>query len=154
LGVVPRMIDLGVAPFLIPSSLSLAIAQRLVRTLCPHCKKKVKPNPKVKEMIAKELEAVPESVKKKISLSKEIVIYEPQGCKKCKNEGYSGRIALFEVLTMTSQLAEIVLERPSESKIEAEAKRQGMITMKQDGILKALDGVTSLEEVLRVAEIG
>jgi len=154
LGVIPRMIDLGVAPFLIPPSLSLAIAQRLVRTLCPYCKKKVKPSPKVREMIVKELEAMPESAKKKVSLPKEIVIYEPQGCKKCKNEGYSGRIALFEVLTMTSQLAEIILERPSESKIEAEAKRQGMITMKQDGILKVLDGVTSLEEVLRVAEIG
>lgn len=153
LGVAPRLIDMGVTPFLIPSSLSLAIAQRLVRVLCPHCKKKEKPDVETREMIMGEIEKLPVPVKEKVKVSKTLMLYKPQGCKKCKSEGYLGRIALFEILEMTPQLAEIILKEPTESKIEVEARRQGMITMKQDGILKVLDGVTSLEEVLRAAEI-
>ncbi|MBI2626170.1 MAG: Flp pilus assembly complex ATPase component TadA [Candidatus Nealsonbacteria bacterium] len=152
LGVIPRLIDLGVAPFLMPSSLSVAIAQRLARRLCPHCKKEASPNPKVKEMIISELSVLPPSAKEDIKLSKSFKIYEPVGCAKCRSEGYSGRIAFFEVLEMTPQLAEIILKEPTESKIKEEAFRQGMITMKQDGMLKVLGGVTSLAEVLRVAE--
>ncbi len=152
LGVIPRLIDLQVAPFLIPSSLSVSIAQRLVRVLCPHCKKKVAPNKRVRDMIKEEMDKLPPKIKEKIKLPKVPSVYKPQGCKKCKDEGYIGRIALFEVLEMTPQLSEMVLEEPSESKIKQEADRQGMITMKQDGILKALDGVTSIEEVIRVSE--
>ena len=147
LGVIPRMINLGVAPFLIPSTLSIALAQRLVRVLCPECKKKVDPNPKVRNMITSSLKDVKEA-----KIPKNLKIYKPQGCKKCNGEGYSGRIAVFEVLEMTPQLSEIIQKEPSEVKIEQEAKRQGMITMKQDGLLKVLEGVTSIEEVLRVAE--
>ncbi len=153
LGVAPRLLDLGVAAFLIPSALSLAIAQRLVRVLCPHCKKKIKPNPKAREIILKELEKLPAAIKKDVKIPDPLMIYQPQGCKKCNSTGYSGRIALFEILEMTNQLGEIILKEPTESKIEEEARRQGMTTMKQDGILKVLDGVTSLEEVLRAAEI-
>jgi type IV pilus assembly protein PilB len=80
------------------------------------------------------------------------MIFETQGCRRCRQQGYSGRIGLFEVLKMTDRLAEIVLARPSEQKLYEEARRQGVITMKQDGILKVLEGVTSIEEVLRVAE--
>jgi len=147
LGVIPRMINLGVAPFLIPSSLSIALAQRLVRVLCPECKKKVDPNPKVRDMIISGLKDVKEA-----KIPPKLKIYKPQGCKKCNGEGYSGRIAVFEVLEMTPQLSEIIQKEPSEAKIEQEAKRQGMITMKQDGLLKVLEGITSIEEVLRVTE--
>jgi type IV pilus assembly protein PilB len=153
LGVAPRLIDLGVAPFLIPSALSLSIAQRLVRTLCPHCKKKVKPSAEVEKIIMEEIEKLPEQIKKEIKIPDPIMVYEAQGCKKCGNKGYTGRIALFELLETTRQLGEIILKDPTETKIEQEAVRQGMITMKQDGILKVLDGITSLEEVLRAAEI-
>ena len=152
LGVIPRLIDLGVVPFLIPPSLSISIAQRLVRVLCPHCKKQIKASEKIKEMILKEIALLPPALKQNIKISKSLTIYEPQGCKKCKFEGYTGRIALFEILEMTSQLGEIILKEPTESKINQEAQRQGMINMKQDGILKVLDGVTSIEEVLRAAE--
>jgi len=79
-------------------------------------------------------------------------IFAPQGCQKCGSTGYSGRIAVFEILSMTDSLAEIILKEPSEVSILEEAKRQGMITMKQDGILKVLRGVTTIEEILRVAE--
>jgi type IV pilus assembly protein PilB len=153
LGVAPRLLDLKVAAFLIPSALSLAIAQRLVRVLCPHCKKKVKPDPKAREIILEELEKLPPVIRKDVKVPDPLMIYQPQGCKKCNSTGYAGRIAVFEILEMTNQLGDIILKEPTESKIEEEARRQGMTTMKQDGVLKVLDGVTSLEEVLRAAEI-
>ena len=83
---------------------------------------------------------------------KDMFIYQPVGCKRCNNLGYSGRIGIFEVLEMTRSLEQIVLENPSEAEIAVEANKQGMITMKQDGIIKVLLGDTSFEEVLRVAE--
>ncbi len=153
LGVIPRLIDLGVAPFLLPPSLSVCIAQRLVRRLCQYCKKEVFPNPKIKEMIIRDFESLPSLMKKEAGgLLKSFKIYEPVGCKKCGPSGYSGRIGLYEILEMTSELSEIVLKEPTESRIKEEAFRQGMITMKQDGILKILEGVTSVAEVLRAAE--
>ena len=151
-GVIPRFIDLGVAPFLIPPALSLAMAQRLVRVLCPDCKKEVVPGAEVREMILKEIETLPPSTKKDVKISNNFKIYEAKGCKKCNSGGYAGRIGLFEVLEMTPQLGEIILKEPNETKILQEAKRQGMVTMKQDGILKILEGVTTVEEVLRAAE--
>jgi type IV pilus assembly protein PilB len=156
IGVIPRLIDLGVEPFLIPPTLSIAIAQRLVRRMCPFCKEKIKPEKEVREAIFKELNNLPEIIKKeipfKITSSQDIFIFEAKGCKRCNFKGYSGRIALFEILVMTKSLAEIAIKEPSEAKIFEEAKKQGMTTMKQDGILKVLSGVTSMAEVLRVAE--
>jgi len=151
-GIVPRLIDMGVQPFLIPPTLNVATAQRLVRMLCPHCRKKTRANKEAKEIILEEIEKFPPIVKKNFKLSGILYIYESVGCKRCSQVGYSGRIGIFEILEMTNQLAKIILETPSEAKIQEEAERQGMITMKQDGILKILEGITSLEEVLRVAE--
>ena len=152
IGVIPRLIDLGIEPYLIPPSLSIAIAQRLVRKLCPYCKKKVKAEGEAKKIIMKELNKLPERLRKKYVPQKSpLYIYKPQGCKKCRGEGYIGRIAVVEILKMTDQLSEIVLKRPSENEIIKEARRQGMIEMRQDGIIKVLQGITSLEEVLRVA---
>ncbi|MBI2624785.1 MAG: Flp pilus assembly complex ATPase component TadA [Candidatus Nealsonbacteria bacterium] len=148
LGVIPRLIDLGIEPFLLPPSLSLAIAQRLVRRLCQECKKEVKPRSEIREIIMKELDSLPPAAKKDYAMPKEIKIFQAQGCKKCQNEGYSGRIAIYEILEMTDYLADMILKDPSESNIAKEAKNQGMITMRQDGILKVLSGVTSIEEVL------
>jgi len=90
--------------------------------------------------------------KKDFEIPKPIYIWQAVGCKECNNEGYTGRIGLFEILSMTDQLTDIILKEPSEREISKEAERQGMITMKQDGILKVLTGVTTIEEVLRVAE--
>ena len=152
IGVIPRLIDLGVQPFLLPPALSLAVAQRLVRKLCQKCKRRVKPKREIRDLILKEIDKLPEKVKKEIKIEEPLTISEPVGCRDCHNTGYSGRIALFEILGMTSSLAEIILKESSESKILEEAKRQEMLTMKQDGILKVLDGITTIEEVLRVAE--
>lgn len=152
LGVIPRLIDLGVQSYLIPPTISVAIAQRLVRRLCDKCKEEKKPPQKIKELILKEIEELPLESKEDFKIPKPLVIWETKGCKKCGKTGFTGRIGLFEVLTMTTELAELILREPSEAKILQEAKRQGMITMKQDGILKVLKGMTTIEEVLRVAE--
>ncbi len=152
LGVIPRLIDLGIQSYLIPPTLSCVIAQRLVRKLCNDCKKETKLPKEIKDMILKEIEELPPQVKKRIQVPSPLKIFEAAGCKKCNQEGYSGRIALFEVLSMTDQLSETILGSPSIENFAVEAKRQGMITMKQDGVLKMLNGVTTVEEVLRVAE--
>jgi type II secretory ATPase GspE/PulE/Tfp pilus assembly ATPase PilB-like protein len=151
-GVIPRLIDMKVKPFLIPPALSIAIAQRLVAKLCPACKKKVKPQKEVKDLILREIESLPQIIKDKVKIPSPFMIYEAKGCKKCNFRGFAGRIGVFEVLSMTDELSEIILKTPEEQKIIQEASRQGMITMKQDGILKVLEGVTTTEEVLRVAE--
>ena len=152
LGVIPRLIDMAVQPFLISPTLSCALAQRLVRKLCPFCKKKVKPAKKLRELIVKEINNLPEVIKKERKIPKDFYIWQPVGCKKCNQSGYVGRVGIFEVLSMTPELAKIVLGEVSEAKLETESRRQGRITMIQDGILKVLSGITSLEEVLRVAE--
>jgi len=154
IGVIPRLIDMGIKPYLIPPTLRIALAQRLVRRLCENCKRKVKAKKEVVDLILKEVEEMPEREKKEAEskIKKPIYVYEPVGCPKCNRTGFSGRIAVFEVLAMTDRLAEIILKEPTELKLKEEAKRQGMITMMQDGILKVLDGITTIEEVIRVAE--
>ncbi len=152
LGVIPRLVDMGIQPFLLPPTLSIAIAQRLVRKLCPHCKKKLKANKETKKLLLKEIETFPSSIKESIKISETLYIHQPVGCKRCNDVGYSGRIGIFEILEMTSQLAETIIKEPTEAKIKEEANRQAMVTMRQDGILKVLDGLTSYEEILRVAE--
>jgi type IV pilus assembly protein PilB len=149
IGVIPRLIDLGISPFLIPYSLSVAIGQRLVRRLCDKCKREVKPTKEIRDLILEEIEKLPEEEKKKIKIPQNFKIYEAVGCDECNKVGFSGRIGIFEVLEMTKNLEEIILKEPSEAKILEEARRQGMITMRQDGILKVLKGITTIEEVLR-----
>ncbi len=152
LGGIPRLIDLGIQPYLIPPALSCVIAQRLVRKLCQFCKKEVTPKKQINDLISKEIESLPSASKKSVKIKKPFTVFEPVGCKKCGKEGFSGRIAVFEVLEMTDQLSEIILKEPSIDKLQEEARRQGMITMFQDGTIKALNGVTTIEEVIRVAE--
>ncbi len=152
LGVVPRLLDLGIQPYLIPPTLSIAIAQRLVRKLCDDCKKPVSPKKEIKALILKEIENLPPKAREGIKIPEKLTVYVSAGCQKCNNEGYTGRVGLFEILSMTDQLSDIILKTPEEREILKEARRQGMINMKQDGILKVLAGVTTIEEVLRVAE--
>ncbi|TFG35455.1 MAG: type II/IV secretion system protein, partial [Parcubacteria group bacterium] len=151
-GVIPRLIDMNIKPYLISPALQLAIAQRLVMKLCESCKKEVEPKPEIRDMILREIESLPPNVKKTLKVSKSPTIFTAQGCEKCNKIGFKGRIVLFEILLMTDALADVILKEPSETRILEEAKAQGMITMKQDGILKVLKGVTTIEEVLRVSE--
>lgn len=154
LGVVPRLIDMGIRPYLIPPSLQLAIAQRLVRRLCDNCKQKIEPDPKIREFLLKEIEKLPPEIVNSLKIEKPLSIYinDPKGCAKCNKTGYSGRIGVFEALTMTPSLSSIILKEPSEEVIRKEAEEQKMVTMKQDGIIKVLKGVTTVEEIIRVTE--
>ncbi|MGB9726751.1 MAG: GspE/PulE family protein [Minisyncoccia bacterium] len=149
IGVIPRLIDLGVELFLIPSSLNLMIAQRLARRLCPDCKVRVLANEAESKIIEDNLKNLPEEIKEKLP-HPPYYIYKSQGCNTCNKKGYLGRIGLFEMLEMTPELERIILKEPSQEKLFEEAKRQGMITLRQDGIIKVLEGLVSLEEVLAI----
>jgi len=147
---IPRLIDLGAEPFLIASVLNAVIAQRICRRVCPFCKKEYEPDEAVKKNIFQVLgDLLPKPYKqgKKISLTK------GEGCQECNNTGYLGRIAIFEVLKVSSEVIKMILRQESAKQIEEQAKKEGLITMKQDGYLKVLDGITTIEEVLRVAEV-
>jgi len=149
LGGVPRLIDMGIEPFLLPSSLNLVIAQRLVKKLCDDCKVAIKPEGRAKEILDEYIADMPQFLQDEIN-KKELNIYQSAGCVKCGRKGTKGRIVIYEVLEMTPELKGIILRKEDNSKIQEEAKRQKMITMKQDGIVKALNGIVSLEEVLQV----
>jgi type IV pilus assembly protein PilB len=151
-GTVSRLIDMKIRPFLIPSSLNIAIGQRLARRICPYCMEKIKPEPKIEKMIMEEISKITKNVRDKLNLPNNIYIYKSKGCKKCNNKGEKGRIGIFEILKMTDQLEKVIINNPQESLLEEEASRQGMITMRQDALIKALEGKISMEEVLRVTE--
>ena len=146
---IPRLIELGVKPSVIAPAVNAIIAQRLVRRLCPHCKKKYKPAKETVESIKKILAII--SPKSKLEIPKDIpALYRSTGCPKCHNLGYKGRIGIFEVITISETIENLILEMASESEIAKAALEEGMVTMTQDGILKALDGTTSMEEIWRV----
>lgn len=152
LGVIPRLVDMGIGSFLLPTSLNLAIAQRLVRRLCEKCKKEIIAPPRVIKIIEEEMAKLSPTQRKALPLEKPLKIYRPVGCKFCGNKGTKDRIALFEMLMMTPQLEEIINKDLTETRIKEEAQRQGMITMRQDGISKVFQGLISFEEMLRVVE--
>ncbi len=151
-GVIPRLIDMGIKPFLIPSTLRVAISQRLIRTLCDHCKKKVKANDKIKNYILQNLKNLPQHAKENLSVPASLYVYEVNGCEKCNFKGYKGRIGLYEVLSMDDQMADVILKNPVESALLKVAQQQGMLTMAQEGMLKVLAGETTLDEITRVTE--
>lgn len=153
MGVIPRLIDMKVESYLLPSALNLAIAQRLVKRLCPDCKKAAKPNQEVLNMIKTAFEEVGEEELKLrgIDPQKEIVIYEPQGCPKCLHKGTRGRVAIFEMFEITPEVEDVILHKLSEANMLAEAKRQKMISMKNDGILKVVEGKVSMGDVVEVS---
>jgi len=152
IGVIPRLIDMGVEKYLLAPTLNLALAQRLTRKLCPQCKQKIRANVAEEEIIKRALAEISPEAKKDLPKS-DFEIYKPgQGCKECSGKAYKGRIGIFETLAMTDELEQIILGDISEAKLRAEAKRQGMITMFGDGIIKVLQGVTSMEELLQIAQ--
>jgi len=152
IGTLARLIDLKIRPFLIPTSLNISIGQRLARRLCPFCVEKVKPLPKIEKLITSELSTIKKNVRDKLKLPSKIYTYKSKGCPKCNNKGEKGRIGIFEILRMTKDLEKIIIENPTEAAFLTEAINQGMITMRQDAIIKALEGRVSIEEVLRVTE--
>lgn len=154
IGVIPRLIDLGVEKYLIAPTLNLAMAQRLLRRLCPSCKIKERPNAGEERIIREAVDRTPEEIKRGLPKMFEIYKASEKGCTECKGKAYKGRIAIFEVLEITDEVEKIVLSGLSEAALREEAKRQGMLKMFDDGILKVIEGKVSLEELLQVAEVG
>lgn len=156
-GTIPRLIDLGVNPKILASALSLSIAQRLVRKLCPHCKQKREVSPEEKEIIRKVLKGA-ESYGKDlasygVSADQKIELWKPVGCDKCHNIGYKGRLGIFEAILADDKIIDIMPNNPSEDEIKAIAKNQGILDMKEDGLVKAVAGITSIEEVKKAVDI-
>ena len=145
IGTVPRLIDLGVKPQTIGPALTLAIAQRLVRKLCPHCKKPVEVSPTERAKYEKFISGLPSHVNK--NAYKEITVFAAAGCEKCNNFGYRGRVGVFEFLQGGSEMEQVILKDTSEVALRALAQKQEMVSMQADGVLKVLTGVTSFKEV-------
>lgn len=155
IGSIPRLIDMGIEPFLLSSSLRVVAAQRLVRRICTGCKHEVEITSSIARYIENKIENLPveEMQKYGIDLSKGIHIYEGKGCEMCGNSGYKGRIAIFEALEIDKNIKEIISDKNgNEADVQKYAEQEGMIKMNQDGILKVLLGFTTLAEVERVTE--
>lgn len=152
LGVIPRLIDMGVEPFLIAASLNTIFAQRLVRKLCSKCKKSAELPAHLEKEFRDEMNAIPsKDILKDISLGGKLILYRPGGCDECNASGYRGRTVVSEVLSMSPQLEELMGRKFSVDELLGEMRRQGHITFKQDAILKGLQGITSVEEILRIS---
>jgi type IV pilus assembly protein PilB len=136
-GAVTRLAKMGIEPFLTASAVDCVVAQRLARTLCPHCKQRV---------------LVPSSalVESGFGPIPDLEAYEAVGCSRCSQSGYRGRVGLYSVMSMSSRIKEMTVDKASEADIEEVAQQEGMRTLREDGLLKARSGVTSLEEVIRV----
>jgi len=140
-GAITRLIDMDVEPFMISSAVIGVIAQRLVRKLCPFCKKEYTAPVDLQKSIA---DLLPKDTEK-------LILAKPQGCEKCNNIGYSKRTGIFEILNMTDELRELTLKKVDETELSKQAISQGMRTLRVSGVKKALEKITSLEEVMRVA---
>ena len=143
-GALPRLLDMKAEPFLLASSMTCVMAQRVVRKICEHCKEDYQPPPEVIENVREVLgKLIPDG---------EFKLYRGRKCPECSDTGYFGRIAVFEGLPVSEKIGRLILERRPAMDIEHQAVEEGMILMRQDGYLKALEGITSIEEVLRVAQ--
>ncbi|MEK7577037.1 MAG: GspE/PulE family protein [Patescibacteria group bacterium] len=150
-GAIPRLIDLGAEPFLLASALTAVVGQRIARRVCPKCMEEYTPETQVLEDLKKIVGSL-------WSADKPMKLYHGKGelnggvCETCSGTGYFGRMGIYEVFPVTDAISKMMLSRSPMKDIENKAIEEGMITMKQDGYLKALEGVTTIEEVLRVAQ--
>lgn len=151
---VPRLISLGVKPFLLAPALNVVMGQRLVRKICSSCKEETKLSAEEAEKVKKLIETLPEKYKGRYpSDPAKIKFLKGKGCDKCQGIGFKGRIGIFEIMRINNEIRELILAKDMpEHKIFEVAFKDGMLTMAQDGVLKAAEGITSIDEVFRVAE--
>jgi type II secretory ATPase GspE/PulE/Tfp pilus assembly ATPase PilB-like protein len=146
-GALPRLLDMKSEPYLLASTITAIVAQRVARKICASCKKAYLPAPEVVQDI--------KNVLGKLWSAKTdapVQLYKGEGCDQCGNTGYKGRIGIFEVLPVSEKIGRLILEHAAASEIENVAVDEGMIGMKQDGYMKVVEGITSIDEVLRVAQ--
>lgn len=144
-GALPRLIDMGAESFLLASTINAIVGQRIARKICSDCKVSYPaPESVVKELMNGLGPLYPQQ--------KDVKIYKGQGCETCGHSGYKGRVGIFEVMPITETIAHLVLQKTDAATIEKQARTEGMITMKQDGYMKVLEGVSTIDEILRVAQ--
>ncbi len=156
LGAIPRLLDMKVEPFLLGSTLNIVLAQRLARKICEHCKVEYKLPDDIVADIKKQLSITPPAVINEMLPNfdiKKIKFYKGAGCARCGSTGYSGRVALVEVLDVNNQIKELIMENKKNLTLEDLVKNQNFITMKQDGVIKVLLSLTTMEEVLRTIHV-
>ncbi len=155
-GTIPRLLDLKINPKVMGSALTLALAQRLVRKLCPYCKEEVISTEKESRMITTVLGSMITTKKDDAMLGFKpaltYTLYKPVGCEHCTN-GYKGRTGIYEAVTMNAEIEKLIANNPSEREIRKESDKQGIPSLKEDGILKVLQGITSLEELTRSVDV-
>lgn len=158
-GALPRLLDIGVEPFLIASTVNAVVGQRLTRQVCADCKEEYSIDQDYVEVLKKDynIEALLEILKrenfveKKVKSLSEVKFFRGRGCDKCGHTGYKGRRGIYEVLEVTAEIQDLIMKHAPTSQIQEKAISQGMIMMWQDGFIKAIQGLTTIEEVLRVS---
>ena len=150
-GAIPRFISMGVKPFLLAPAMNAIIGQRLTRVICKACKEEVKLTDEQFAFVKKVASEIPPASGEVVQPEAEWKFYKGKGCDVCNHSGYKGRLGIYEILTMSDEIKASMSENISEYEVRELAKKQGMTTMQQDGILKVLDGLTTVEEILRVA---
>lgn len=148
-GALPRLLDLGGESFLLASCMSAVVGQRICRKICSSCRESYEPPAEIAQDIKKVLGSL---LPPQNQQAGKAALYRGRGCEECGQIGYFGRIGIFEVLPVSEKIGRLILEHASADQIQTEAVKDGMITMKQDGYLKALEGIVTIEEVLRVAQ--
>ncbi len=151
-GAIPRFLSMGLAPHLLAPALNAIMGQRLLRKLCKECKQTVEIDAETLETVKKHLDEIPEASGETKVDTANLKFYGPKGCDTCNNTGYKGRVGAYEILVKTADLEKTIIEKGTISEYDMRelGKTQGMVTMTQDGLLKALDGITSVEEVKRI----
>ena len=152
-GAIPRLIDMGIEPFLLGSTLNTIAAQRLVRRICSHCKTKDKLPPDILSSVREEISKIPQEIIKKalpdFDINK-LNFYHGSGCSRCGNSGYSSRMVIAEVIDINDEIKEIIMSGKKNLKNEDVLKSQKFLTIRQDSLIKVLMGLTSMEEIIRV----
>ena len=148
-GAIPRLLDMGGEPYLLASTITAIVAQRVCRRVCGVCRQAYTPEPKVTADLKQGLDKLWPYTE---GSDAGVKLYKGVGCSECGNTGYRGRIGIFEVLPVSEKMGRLILERAAATQVEKEAVEAGMITMKQDGYLKVVEGITTMEEILRVAQ--
>jgi len=151
-GAIPRFVAMGVRPFLLAPALNAVIGQRLVRRLCSACRKEKPLAESEIDDIQKIISGIPPEEKKNVPVDA-LVFYGPVGCTECNGLGYKGRVGVYEIMVIDDAIEQLILAGTGAANdVEAAARRAGMLTMVEDGVLKAFQGLTSLEEVFRVLQ--
>lgn len=150
-GALPRLFDMEIPPYLLASTINVVVGQRLIRKICEHCKEAYIATPEMMAQVQQVLGNIQDyNAMQAVGDPNQLELFRGKGCPQCNNTGYSGRSGIFEVMNVSENIGRLVMSKKSSTDIQKQAIDEGMITMLQDGFMKAIEGITTLEEVIRV----